>query len=182
MSEPGRKKETFLSKVEINYIRPCFTDSDHVRFRAVFSRDIEDLLPYLNAVIPNAIYNHEAKILCYVDDLRMVTLYPEKMTAMKAENTTDCHRLAAKIRERVNDVHARRDSIEPDHGKRELPAALDILGWLPEEEYNCGRCGEATCLAFASRLFRGEGTVSECTPLLQRQHADALRALRGMLE
>lgn len=182
MPQGGAPDDAFLSSVEINYIRPCFYDSDHVRFRAVFSDDIGELLPYLNAVIPNAIYNHPAQILCYIDRLRMVTLYPEKMTAMKAVNTTDCHQLAEKIRDMVNDVHRGRNTIEPNYGRREMPSAMEILGWLPDEEYNCGRCGEATCLAFASKLYRNEGSVDECPPLGRREYRDARAALLAMLE
>ncbi len=179
---PGEpQKNEYLRSVDVIYIRPCFVQSDQVRFRAEFSRDIGEMLPYLNAVIPNAIYNHSEGILCYTDALRMVTLYPESMTAMKAKNTTDAHRLAADIRDLINDTYRRRGEIQPCYARRELPSAMDILGWLPEEEYNCGRCGEATCLAFASRLYRGEGEIERCSPLLQRKHAEAREALRSML-
>ncbi len=176
-----RSADEYLQSVEIIYIRPCFVESDQVRFRAAFSRDIGEMLPYLNAVISNAIYNHAEGILCYTDNLRMVTLYPQSMTAMKAQNTTDAHQLAADVRALVNDTHRRRAEIEPNFSRRELPSAMDILGWLPEEEYNCGECGETTCLAFASRLYRGEGSVRECLPLLQRRHAEAREALQSML-
>jgi acetyl-CoA decarbonylase/synthase complex subunit gamma len=41
---------------------------------------------------------------------------------------------------------------------------LDIYTLLPQT--NCGDCGEATCMAFAAKLFMREKTVSECLPLV----------------
>lgn len=183
MIDPGWISEDreYLRAVEIIYIRPCFVESDQVRFRARFSRDITEMLPYLNTVIPNAIYNHGEKILCYTDALRVITLYPESMTALKAKNTTDAHQLARKIHGLVNDTFQRRDDIKPNCSRKNLPSTLDILRWLPEEEYNCGQCGEATCMAFASRLYHGDGKVAECIPLGQRRHAEAREALQSML-
>ncbi len=171
----------YLCAVDIIYIRPCFVESDQVRFRAKFSRDIVEMLPYLNAVIPNAIYNHGEKILCYTDTLRVITLYRESMTALKAKNTTDAHQLARKIRDLINDTYRRRAEIKPNCSRKNLPSTLDILQWLPEEAYNCGQCGEATCMAFASRLYHGDGKVAECIPLGQRRHAQAREALQSML-
>lgn len=45
----------------------------------------------------------------------------------------------------------------------ELNNVVDILKLL--DKSNCRECGESTCLAFASAVFKGEKQLSECTHL-----------------
>lgn len=162
-------------------MKPCYADPQKLRFRAVFFRDVSPMFPYLNAEIPNALYNTEADTLTFVKEGRVVNLYPREMSVIKAINTTDAHRITDYVREMLNDVHRRRCDIEPLYERRRLPSVLDILAVLPGDDYNCGECGELTCLAFAAMLLSGERQITDCRPLSLPENHDLQKAIINLL-
>jgi acetyl-CoA decarbonylase/synthase complex subunit gamma len=56
---------------------------------------------------------------------------------------------------------------------------IDVYRLLPRT--NCGECGEANCMAFATRLVNGEYQIKACSPLLKEEHASSLAALNELL-
>ncbi|MDD5704497.1 MAG: (Fe-S)-binding protein, partial [Kiritimatiellae bacterium] len=83
----------------------------------------------------------------------------------KADVITDAWRVLECIRRLVNETWLRRDAITPLYERRSRPPALEVYKRLPG--INCRKCGEKTCLAFACRLWRGEGVPSECRPIFE---------------
>jgi acetyl-CoA decarbonylase/synthase complex subunit gamma len=59
------------------------------------------------------------------------------------------------------------------------PTPIEIYQLLPKT--NCGRCGEANCMAFAVRLAALEAKVEDCPPLVEeekyRENTEKLREL-----
>ncbi|MEM3045796.1 MAG: acetyl-CoA decarbonylase/synthase complex subunit gamma [Candidatus Bathyarchaeia archaeon] len=47
----------------------------------------------------------------------------------------------------------------------EKPTLLTVYRYLPQT--NCGECGEATCMAFASKLLERAAKVEDCPPLVK---------------
>ena len=165
----------FLEDITMTYIAPCIADPDKIRLFAEMSTDIGEVMPYLNAVMKNATYNKNGPNLTFMKEFRLVTLYPRKITMAKALNTTDAWQVLSWIKDMINDVHERRDSITPDHELRSRPTALQIYGWLPKT--NCKDCGELTCLAFAVKLLLGQKSIEQCTPLFSPEHAERREAM-----
>ena len=159
----------YLEAIEIVFIQPCLADANKIRFKAGFSRDIAGMLPYLNAVMPNATYNHEGQVLTFVREGRLFTLYPRELAVAKAANTTDAYRLIDWLKDLINATYERRDELKPDYSLRSRPKPLEIYGWLPRT--NCRKCGELTCLAFAARLLLGEQRIERCAPLFTAEYA-----------
>ena len=179
---PGRKESrVFLESIEISFIEPCFADPERIRFGADLPRDISHLLPYLNAVLCNALFNPEAKTLTFNRESRVVSLYPDRLTVAKARNTTDAYQVLDWIRDVINDTYERQDAITPVYVLRQRPSVLEILKWLPRDSYNCRQCGEATCISFALRLWLGERKVQDCMPILASHQAEALLALEALV-
>jgi len=52
---------TYLNDIKIIKTMPCIAIPERIRFIAELDRDISEIMPYLNAVIEGAIYNHEGK-------------------------------------------------------------------------------------------------------------------------
>ncbi len=60
-----------------------------------------------------------------------------------------------------------------------MPAmnAFQIYKLLPQT--NCGKCGEANCMAYAVQLLSGKKKLEDCTPLFQEpKYADKLKQLQ----
>ncbi len=93
----------------------------------------------------------------------MVTLYPQRIAVAKADEIVDAWRVLEKLRVLANTCWENRDIITPSFETRVKPPALEIFFRLPKT--NCKQCGEATCIAFALRLWNGEAAPNKCKPV-----------------
>jgi len=158
----------FLENIEMMNMGPCVGKDGRVWIIARMSRDITELMPYLNAVINSATYNPEADTLCFTMEARMITLRSEKIAVAKALNATDAWQVLDWIKDAINQAYENRDTIQPNYERHPGVTALDIYELLPG--LNCGECGEPTCLAFAVKMFLGEKKVEECAPLFTDEY------------
>ncbi len=171
--------EGFVESIEITHILPCFADPSKIRFHASPSADLADVLPYLNAVIPRAIYNHAAPALTYNRDHRIICVYPRRITGAKADDIDDARAILSELVDLINATWRRREEIAPSYDRRERLTPLDIYRLLPRT--NCRRCGFATCLAFAAELAAERRSVIQCAPLFSASVSEPRRLLCSML-
>lgn len=156
MTEPA-----YLEDITAVFMEPCLADPGQLRVRARLSRDVGEVLPYLNALLPNAVFVEEPPSLTFKRGPKLITLYPASLTVTRAVNATDAFATLDWVKEVVNDAYRRRGEVVPCYERRRSPTPIDVLGLLPRGSYNCRRCGE-TCLAFALRVWAGERQLEEC--------------------
>lgn len=157
--------EDLFGSASIMVVAPCVADATKIRLVAHLSGDITLAFPFLNAEMRGGCYNRDADLFTFMDAHRMITLYPRRISMAKADDIIDGWRTLEKIRCLVNDVYARRASIEPSYEMRKKPPALEIYKRLPA--INCGACGQKTCMAFALTLWGGNAKPSHCTPVME---------------
>lgn len=163
VAEPPRFAEEVFESAAIMVLAPCVADETKIRIIAHLAGDLAEVFPYLNAEMRSACYNRHGPTFTFMDGYRMVSIYPRRIAVAKADEIVDAWRTLEMIRRRANAVWARRQEIEPCYERREKPPALEIFKRLPRT--NCGACGEMTCLAFAVKLWSGEGSLAECEPM-----------------
>ncbi len=173
--QPPPFREDIFGKAAIMFLGPCIADEARIRVIAHISGDLTVVLPYLNAEIRSASFSAAATFLTFMDKHRLVTLYARRITIGKADDLVDAWRTLEFLRVLANRTWARRGAIPPCFEMRSKPPVLEIYKRLPRT--NCKACGEQTCMAFAARLWRGEGTPSECRPAFSSEYAQ----LRGAL-
>lgn len=152
-------------RAAVMFLGPCVADETKIRLIAHLEGDLGPVLPYLNAVIPQASYTPAAETLTYMAGYRMVALYRQRITIAKADEIVDAWRTLEEIRQLAEQTWRDRQAIEPSFEIRRKPPAIEIFKRLPRT--NCGRCGESTCLAFAVKVWLGEIPVSLCLPVFQ---------------
>ncbi|MCX7935548.1 MAG: hypothetical protein N3A66_09870 [Planctomycetota bacterium] len=172
---PPAFAEDIFGDTAIMVLAPCVADATKIRIVAHISGDLTDVFPYLNAEMPQAFYNPNGPSLTFMDAYRMIGLHPHRLAIAKADDIVDAWRTLEMIRCRANGVWARRATIVPSHEMRRKPPALEIYKRLPGT--NCKECGEKTCMAFAMRLWRGEGNPSECKPVFAGAYSGLKAAL-----
>jgi len=170
----------FLHSIEIISMAPCVIVPDRIRFRARLSDDIQEILPYLNAVINNAVYNHEGKVLSFQKDDRLITIYPTEVTVAKAMGESDAKEITGWLLNLCNDTFADRENITPVYERRTRPAPLVVYNWLPKK-MSCRLCGEQTCLAFAAKLVLGGKKLEDCPVIWEDGNEDLLESLKDLL-
>jgi len=175
-AEPPREfEEDVFGRAAVMVLAPCVADATKIRLIAHLSGDLTEVFPYLNAVMREASYNVHGPTFTFMDRYRMVSMYPRRIAVAKADEIVDAWRVLEAIRCRANETWAQRGEIEPSCEMRERPPSLEILKRLPRT--NCRACGEATCTAFAVKVWSGGAAVSECAPVFSGDHQHLKDAL-----
>jgi len=172
---PREFEQDVFGRAAVMVLAPCVADATRIRLIAHLSGDLTDVFPYLNAVMREASYNVHGPTFTFMDRYRMVSVYPRRIAVAKADEIVDGWRVLEAIRCRANEVWARRGEIEPSCEMRERPPALEILKRLPRT--NCRACGEATCTAFAVKVWSGGADVTLCRPVFAGDRQDLKEAL-----
>ena len=70
--------------------------------------------------------------------------------------------------------------MKEEHKKsiREI-SPIDVYKLLPRT--NCAECGEANCMAFATRVVNGEAVIEGCPPILTKKYEKDLSKLQELL-
>jgi ArsR family metal-binding transcriptional regulator len=137
---------------------------------AYLLRDISPVLPYLNALLPEARYAPNAPALTFGLEGHHVALWPCEILVGGCGGEAEASGLLVRICGLINDAWERRADIEPDHRGYEQLAPLEALKLLPGT--NCKLCGETTCLGFAVKLAAGQATLEGCP---ERRASEAVR-------
>lgn len=166
-------------EAKITEIMPCLADPEKIRFIAHLEKDISEIFPYLNAVLQNAIYNHDGKTLTLKKEGRLISLHRRKIAAGKIIDEQDARDVLEWLMREMDSCYEHRDSIEPSFERRQKLTALDIFKLLPGT--NCRGCGELTCLAFAVKLSAEEANIMRCPEIWSAPFADKKKMLLGLL-
>jgi ArsR family metal-binding transcriptional regulator len=147
----------------------CFPGSGFYTLRVTLKRDISPILPYLNAVCENTMYDHDNHILICEMNNRGYAFRSMDIRVSGIVDASDVPQVAKDTVDRVNQVWRERDRITPSYSERKLPTVIDIYQLLPKT--NCKQCGYLTCLAFAAELRTDPALLAQCPPLLEPEYA-----------
>jgi ArsR family metal-binding transcriptional regulator len=158
-----------LESCTISQFLPCIADPTKIRVIASFSNHVDDVFPYLNAILKNIAYVPGAKTITMKKDHRLITIYPHMVTMAKADDEEDARAILSWLQDLINDTWERRESITPSYEVHQILRPLDVYSLLPKK--NCKLCGEATCFAFGIRLLQGSRTLDQCPLLKEAQYS-----------
>jgi DNA-binding CsgD family transcriptional regulator/ArsR family metal-binding transcriptional regulator len=135
---------------------------DHPSMMADFKldSDVSQLFPYINALSEDTVYYANPVYIKFMLGGFMCALYSDRGSAACFESKQQALDFMLRLIDFLNDIHLRRDSIEPDHKMYRHVAVLDIMRLLPRT--NCGECGYTTCIAFAAAVSRQEILPGMC--------------------
>ncbi len=141
--------------------------------------DIGDVLPYLDATLRGAVYNHAAKALTWKNGGRNIAFHTYEIAAPNLEDRAEAEKVIQGLIKLVNRTWERRNEIEPDFAVHRRPTPMAASKLLPGT--NCGQCGQPTCFTLALKLVGGQRKPEDCPPLLEPQFSDQLLQLQAMV-
>lgn len=171
--------EDLLHSFRITNVLGCIADPAKNRVIAEFSDRIDAVFPYLNAVVPNLLYNPGANTVTVKRGERILTFYPHVAVMAKVDGAEDATVQLVWFRTLCNDTWRHRGEIVPCYERRKLLTPLDAYWLLPK--LNCKECGEATCMAFGVGLLLGSRQLAECPHLQEDAFAEGGRRLAELL-
>lgn len=158
---------------------PCEPGAERFSAVARLATDISEVLPYLNATLRGAVYNHAAKALTWKKGGRNIAFHAYKIAAGNLEDRTEAEHVIQGLIKTVNHTWERRAEITPDHETHQRPTPMAVYQLLPGT--NCKGCGEPTCFSFALKLAASQKKIADCPPLFEPGCADRLAALQAIV-
>ena len=171
-----------VKKVEIAQVMPCIADPAKIRVIAKADHRLEEVLPFLDRVIPTALYSGKAGFLTYKRGLSIITLHASGEIAMtQIADNEEAVKILNEIKDKINDTWAQREEIDLSESKERIQLGpLDLYAYLPKT--NCGKCGEKTCMAFAMKVLNEGKKLSDCPVLAEDKYRGARDTLVSLLE
>ena len=118
------------------------------------------MFPYINAEAEKpAYYDDPHSIHFALHGLRCV-LHPHHLDVAAFETRDQALEFFESFLEFLNDLHDRKDGIEPDRSLFKPVPVFPIFKLLPGT--NCKACGFPTCMAFAASLSQRESSLDAC--------------------
>jgi cysteine desulfurase family protein len=164
----GRRKSAtaeakqFVKGYQILQAAPCFADARKVRVIASLTDDIGELFPYLNAVLKGN-YQQTEKSFTFSYEGSPVVLQPRQVILGKMESVEKAKEVVEQVIKLLNKVADSRDKIKPTTEPQVQLSPYLLYKYLPKT--NCKKCGEPTCLAFATAIIKGSREVEHCPEL-----------------
>ena len=168
-----------LQSYKITRTLPCLADPMKIRVIAEVSDEIQEVFPYLNAILKGCIYNHPANTLTIKKDGKLLTLHFSHITLAKIEDEKEAEEILKWLQDLINETYENRTKVEPNYSMAADLKALDIFKLLPGT--NCRECGELTCLAFAVKLVAQDIEIMKCAPLFSGQFEGKRKVLLELL-
>ena len=160
------------------YTPPCDPGATRYVVRAHLAADIADVLPYLNATLPGAIYYAGAKALTWKNAGHSFAFHALEVAVSNIEDRGSAETELQKTVDLVNRTWERRTEITPSTAARQRPTAMAVYKLLPRT--NCKQCGEPTCFVFAGKLVVSQRPLADCPPLAETQYAQQRVALEAI--
>ncbi len=159
---------------------PCEPGAERWSVKAALDDDIGDALPYLNATLKGAIYNHAARALTWRMGGHAIAMRPREIAISNLQDKDAAATEMQRVVDLVNRTWERRAEITPSIEMRQRLKPMDVYKLLPAT--NCKACGQPTCFTFALKVAAGEAQVEQCAPLFTDAYRDQREKLLAMLE
>jgi ArsR family metal-binding transcriptional regulator len=147
---------------------------------AEISDEIQEVFPYLNAVIKGCIYNHAALTLTIRNEEKLITLHTKHVTMTLIEDEKEAQEILDWLKDLINQTYQNKDQIEPNYSEGGQLKPSDIHKLLPGT--NCKECGFRSCLAFAFKLVDQKIEVVKCLPLFSDGFKEKRKVLLEILQ
>ena len=169
----------YLDRIELFRTLPCLAEPGKVQVVGTPSTSLAEVIPFL-ATLPSIIaYKPETPSLTFRRNPGFLTIYADRVYITQVTDNAVGVELFENLTEAINATWERRAELAAVTKPKAVLRPLDIYSLLPQT--NCGECGEATCMAFAAKVFMMEMAPDECSPLFSDPDFEDRRAtLEGM--
>ncbi len=141
----------------------CNPTSEAVYCIATLYEDVAEALPYLNAVMHGVEYFRDPPEVLFHREGRIIKVGAMEVAINRLADEEEADRLIAWWKDKINEVWEKRHSITPCYEGKVKPRLIDVLRLLPKN--NCRKCGQSTCMVFASQVVEGKCIAEHCPEL-----------------
>jgi ArsR family metal-binding transcriptional regulator len=122
--------------------------------------DISEALPYLNAVLGGDTYIKEPPSVTFKLYGKLITVHGRMIAINALRDEAEARHILDWFKEQINHAWENRTTIVPKYDGRTVPQIIEIYRMLPKS--NCKKCGQPTCMVFASLATEGIKGHGDC--------------------
>jgi len=127
---------------------------------AYLDDDVGAVLPYLNAALGGDIYIKDPPSVTFKAHGKLITVHGRKIAVNALKDEDEAHHILEWLKDEINDAWEKRGAIVPKYDGKAVPQILEIYKLLPRS--NCRKCGQASCMMFASLATQGIKASGDC--------------------
>jgi len=171
----------YVKDIRIERIMECLADPMKIRVIAKADRELKDVLPYLDKVIPAAYYSEAMHVLTFKRGPSLITIHGDGRIAMtQIKDEKEALAILNMLKDLINKTWDKRDTIDISKPKAKVKLGpLEIYTYLPKT--NCKKCGETSCMAFAVKLLNLEKSLDDCPLLKEEKYKGLKETLKSLL-
>lgn len=145
----------------------CRPEAQTVHCIARLNEDIGAVIPYLNAVLGGYTYVKEPPSVTFRSQGKLISVHADHIAINANRDADEAEKILQWLQREINETWERREEITPSFEAAPRPQPFAILKFLPKS--NCGKCGQPTCLVFASLAMEGGKGADDCPELSPEQ-------------
>ncbi len=149
----------------------CMPEAMAVHCFAHLDQDVGEAIPYLNAVLGGFTYVKDPPTVTFKSQGKLITVHSKKIAINALKDEAEAKKIVEWLKREINDAWENRDHIEPSYESAPRPSILEILKLLPKT--NCKKCGQPTCMVFATRVADGAKGPEDC-PAIEEEGSKKL--------
>ena len=169
--------EPFLSGWTLEISRAgCRPEAQTVHCIARLNENIAEAIPYLNTVLGGYTYIKDPPSVTFRSQGKLIAVHADHIAINANRDAEEAEKILQWLKREINDAWNGRGQITPSYEAAPRPRVIDILKLLPKT--NCKKCGQPTCMVFASLAMEG-GKVADDCPELALDKKEKLRKYLG---
>ena len=150
------RKEIFRPK--------CNPGFQSVHCIAHLDQDVGEVIPYLNAELGGFEFFRDPPAVTFKLQGKIIAVHATQIAVNALKDEEEAEKIIQWLKSEINDVWERREEIEPSYEGAPKPKVLEILKLLPRRT-GCRKCGQPTCLVFATLVAQGVKGPEDCPEL-----------------
>lgn len=141
----------------------CMPNAMSVQCVAHLGEDVGKAIPYLNATLGGHVFIRNPPSVTFKAHGKLITVHAEKIAINALKDEKEATKIIEWLKREINSVWENRSDIEPSFESAPGPNVVEILKRLPKT--NCAKCGQATCMVFATLVMSGAKGHEDCPSL-----------------
>lgn len=154
----------------------CRPEAQTVHCIARLHENVSEAIPYLNAVLGGYTYIKDPPSVTFRSQGKLISVHGDHIAINAVRDEEEAEKILCWLQREINEAWSRKDEITPSYQAAPRPQVIDILKLLPKT--NCRKCGQPTCMVFASLAMEGGKDADDC-PELSGDKKENLRKYLG---
>jgi ArsR family metal-binding transcriptional regulator len=155
----------------------CDPDAMNVHCFAHLDQDVGEALPYLNTVLGGFEYLRDPPSVTFKAHGKLITVHARKIAINALQDEAQARKIVEWLKREINDAWEKREEIVPSYKGAPRPQLIEILKLLPKS--NCRKCGNPTCMVFATKAMEGIQGATDCPELTEENLTKLSNYLSG---